>query len=145
MRVRKAKSRSEEAIALVIVMVAILVLAILAGGFAYSMKVETTLAMRANNESELAWLGRSGVEYARWILATQRTCPAEQYDALTQIWAGGSGGPCSTNSALGEVQREVHLGNGYFTWKITDHERKFNINVANEAILQQALLMMGVD
>jgi general secretion pathway protein K len=153
MRFAKSKPRSEEAIAIVIVMIAILVLAILAGGFAYSMKVETILAMRANNEAELEWLGRSGVEYARWILATQRTCPAEQYDALTQIWAGGSGGPCSTNSALGEVPHEVHLGPpnaqgqipSYFTWKITDHESKFNINVANEAILQQALLMMGVD
>lgn len=145
MKVIRLKSKSEEAIALVIVMIAILVLAILAGGFAYSMKVETTLAIHANNEAELEWLGRSGVEYARWILATQRTCPAEQYDALTQIWAGGSGGPCSTNSALGEVEHEVHLGHGYFTWKITDHESKYNINVANEALLQQALLLMGVD
>ena len=110
---REQKVRREEAIAIVIVMIAILVLAILAGGFAYSMKVETTLAMRANNEAELEWLGRSGVEYARWILATQRTCPAEQYEALTQVWAGGAGaGPCSTNSPLGEVQKEVHLGIG---------------------------------
>jgi general secretion pathway protein K len=137
--------KSEEAIALVIVMIAILVLGILAGGFATSMKVETILAIKSNNEAELEWLGRSGVEYARWILATQRSCPAEQYDALTQIWAGGSGGPCSTNSALGEVQHEVHLGHGYFTWKITDHESKYNINVANEPILQQALIVMGAD
>jgi len=148
MRIHKSssKARREEAIAIVIVMIAILVLAILAGGFAYSMKVETTLALRANNEAELEWLGRSGVEYARWILAAQRACPAEQFDALSQVWAGGTGnGPCSTNSALGEVIKEVHLGNGYFTWKITDHESKYNINVANEAILQQALLLMGVD
>ncbi len=61
MKVIRLKSKSEEAIALVIVMIAILVLAILAGGFAYSMKVETTLAIHANNEAELEWLGRSGV------------------------------------------------------------------------------------
>jgi general secretion pathway protein K len=110
------------------------------------MKVETTLAIHSNNEAELEWLGRSGVEYARWILSTQRSCPAEQYDALTQVWAGGpGGGPCSTNSALGEVIQDVQLGHGHFTWKIIDLERKYNINVASEAVLQQALLLMGVD
>src|SRR5947207_12462727 len=89
-------------------MIAIFVLTMMAGLLAYSMKVETTLAIHANNEAELEWLGRSGVEYARWILAAQRSCPAEPYDALTQVWAGGSGGPCTTNSALGDVLREVH-------------------------------------
>ena len=143
---RRRQSKSEEAIAIVIVMVAIFVLTMMAGVLAYSMKVETTLAIHSNNEAELQWLGRSGVEYARWILAAQRSCPAEQYDALTQIWATGvPSGPCSTNSALGEVEKEVHLGHGYFTWKIGDHESKWNINVANEAILQQALLLMGAD
>src|SRR5947199_184140 len=137
MIISRPRAKCEEAIALVIVMISILVLAILAGGFAYSMKVETTLAIHANNEAELQWLGRSGIEYARWILAAQRACPAEQYDALSQVWATGvPSGPCSTNGALGDVQQEVHLGHGYFKWKITDHESKYNINVANEAILQ---------
>src|SRR2546421_11778589 len=58
-------------IAIVIVLISIFVLAILAGGFATAMRVETKLARNANSESELEWLGRSGVEYARWILAQQ--------------------------------------------------------------------------
>ena len=41
--------------------------------------------------------------------------------------------------------RQVNLGTGSFTWKITDLERKFNINTAPEPILQQALMLMGVD
>src|ERR1043166_6875686 len=88
---------SQAGIALIIVMISILVLGLLAGRFAYSMKVETTLARNANSETELEWLGRSGVEYARWILVQQAMCSAEPYDASTQIWAGGSSGPCSTN------------------------------------------------
>ena len=60
---------SQQGIALVIVMISILVLTVLAGGFAYSMKVETKLARNANSEADLEWLGRSGVEYARWVLA----------------------------------------------------------------------------
>jgi general secretion pathway protein K len=139
----KTHKRSE-GIALVIVMISVAVLAILAGGFAFSMKVETRLARNANNESELEWLGRSGVEYARWILSEQLRIGSEPYDALNQVWAGGPGGIGTTNSALLDVQREVKLGNGSFTWKIVDLERKANINTANEGVLQQALMLMGV-
>jgi len=140
-----ARNPSESAIALIIVMISIFVLTILAAGFAFSMKVETKLARHANNETELQWLGRSGIEYARWVLMLQANCPLEPYDALNQAWAGGGGGICATNGGLAEVQREVHLGNGSFTWKMTDLERKWNINTANEMILQQALVLMGVD
>jgi len=69
----------------------------------------------------------------------------EPYDALNQVWAGGTGGLCATNGGLAEVQHEVHLGHGSFTWKMTDLERKWNINTANEPLLQQALILMGVD
>jgi general secretion pathway protein K len=130
---------------MVIVMIAIFVLAMLAGAFAWRMKVETKLAMNANSETELLWLGRSGVEYARYILSQQLRCPMEPYIALSQTWAGGAGGPCSTNGPLLDIQKEVTLGAGSFTWKITDLERKFNINIAPEPILQQACLLMGVD
>jgi len=141
MKLRHFKETS--GIALIIVMISVTVLAILAGGFAYSMKVETRLARNANNESELEWLGRSGVEYARWILSEQLRIGSEPYDALNQVWAGGPGGIGTTNSALLGVQREVKLGNGSFTWKILDLDRKANINTASEAVLQQALMLMG--
>src|SRR5207247_5416817 len=98
-------THSRAGIALVIVMICIFVLTVLAAGFAYSMKVETKLARNANYETELLWLGRSGVEYARYILAEQFRCPMEPYIALNQIWADGAGGPCSTNGALADIQR----------------------------------------
>src|SRR6185295_15734557 len=133
-------------IALIIVMISIFVLTILAAGFAYSMRVETKLAQHANNETELQILGRSGVAYARWVLALQGTCPMEPYDALNQPWATGSpSGLCATNGGLMDVRQEVQLGHGSFTWKMTDLERKWNINAANEFLLQQALLLEGVD
>lgn len=147
MRVRAASCRG--GIALVIVMISIFVLTMLAAGFAFSMKVETRLGQHASNETELHWLGRSGVEYCRWVLALQAGCPMEPYDSLDQVWAGGTaGGPCSSNGPLMEVQQRIELGHGSFTWKITDMERKWNINAindSNQAILQQALLLMGVD
>ena len=55
-------------------------------------------------------------------------------------------GMCATNGGLADIQSEVHLEHGgYFTWKMTDLERKWNINTANEPLLQQALILMGVD
>jgi general secretion pathway protein K len=140
---RLCYSKAADGIALVIVMISVTVLAILAGGFAYSMKVETRLARNANKESELEWLGRSGGEYARWILSEQMRIGSEPYDALNQIWAGGPGGVGTTNSALLDVQKEVQLGGGSFTWKIVDLDRKVNINTANEGVLQQAFMLMG--
>jgi general secretion pathway protein K len=135
-------------IALIIVMISILVLTILAAGFAYSMKVETKLARNANSEAELEWLGRSGVEYARWVLANSLLNPQQQYDSLDQPWATGSGWLGPTNAPIAEVQNPVTLGGGTFTWKIIDLERKFNINSPEpslQQVLPQALTLMGVD
>jgi type II secretory pathway component PulK len=142
---RITQRASRKGIALIIVMISILVLSVLAGGFAIFTKTETTLARNSNNEAELEWLGRSGVEYCRWILAQQMSCPAEPFDSLCQTWAGGPGGACSTNGPLADVQKEVQLGHGSFTWKMTDLESKWNINIAQEPILNQAMSLMQVD
>src|SRR5438445_7291995 len=129
-------STSQSGIALVIVMISIFVLTMLAAGFAFSMKVETKLAQHANNETQLQWVGRSGVAYAQWVLVLQGTCPLENFDALSQPWATGTAsGMCATNGGLADIQSEVHLEHGgSFTWKMTDLERKWNINTANEPI-----------
>jgi general secretion pathway protein K len=141
---RKKNSRS--GMALIVVMIAIFVFAGLAAKFALSMKVETKLAQKADNEQQLLWLGRSGVEYARWILAQSASIPSEPYDSLDQIWAGGPGGPGETNSPLAGISMDnFPVGEGTISIKITDLERKANINTANTATLQQALTLMGVD
>ena len=85
--------RHTQGMALLVAVIAILVLSLLAAGFALSMKVETRLAINANSETQIYWLGRSGVELARWVLAEQSRVANEPYDALNQIWAGGPGGP----------------------------------------------------
>lgn len=136
---------TESAIALIIVMISIFVLTILAGGFAYSMKVETRLARNANSEVELEWLGRSAVECARWELAQQFMITQEPYDGLDQVWAGGPGGIGTSNSPLADFKQEIDTKDGLATWTISDLESKANINIANEAMLQQALMVMGVD
>jgi type II secretory pathway component PulK len=133
----------ERGIALVIVMTIILFLSAMAGGFALSMKVETKLARNQDDETDLEWLAFSGVELARYVLGQQAAITATSWSSLNQKWAGGVG---VTNDALADVTLENNqLGPGYFSIKIVDQERKFNINAADTIILQQAMTLLGVD
>jgi len=133
-------------VALIVVMIAIAVFTALAGALAFSMKVETRLAMNADNEQQLLWLGRSGVEYARWILAQEASLAGQPYDSLNQIWAGGPGAMSETNSVLAGISLDdFPIGDGTVSLRIVDLERKANINTANAAVLQQALTVMGVN
>jgi general secretion pathway protein K len=144
----RVQEHSPAGIALLIVMVFIIGLTVLAGGFAYSMKVELRLARNASVEAELEWLGRSGVEYAKYVLALQKFVPNEGgYDALNQKWAGGPGGIGGlTNQMLADITLEgLQLGAGTFSVKIRDLERRVNLNLADPTLIQQALIVMGVD
>ena len=131
-------------IALIIVMITIFVLSVMAAIFVASMKVETKLAQNADHEQQLLWLGRSGVELARYVLAEQMKITGEPYDALNQVWAGGPGGLAESNSPLAGLSLDNYqVGDGFVSVKIIDLERKVNINTANAAALQQALTLMG--
>ena len=147
MRINSKNNRS--GIALIVVLIVIVVLGILAGGFAYSMKVETMLARHASFSTELDWLGRSGVEVAKWVLAQSSQGPNAQFDSLKQKWAGGIG---ETNDALAGVDLKNYpiYGpdgslRGTLAIDIKDLDRKFNINRADPIILNQALTLIGVD
>src|ERR1051325_3761603 len=134
---------SSRGIALVVVLIAIFVLSVIAGAFAYAMKVETKLAINTNHNAELEWLGRSGVEDAKWGLAQELKWP---YDSRLQKWAGGPGGDCETNGPLADISlNDVPISEGKVTIRITDLDSKVNINVAGPDVLQQGLTLMGVD
>lgn len=135
-------------IALIIVMIVIIVLAVLAGGFAYSMKVEMRLARNSSFDSDMENLGRSGVELARYVLAMQLRVPEQgAYTALNQKWANG---PAGTNELLMDINLDHNqLGTGEFSIRIVDMERKFNLSSIrderNSMILERALQMIGAD
>jgi general secretion pathway protein K len=139
-------SRKNNGIALIVVMIAIAVLMGLAFSFAFSMKIETRLAMNADAEQQMLWLGKSGVETARWVLSNEASAGGQPFDSLNQIWAGGPGAGGETNSALaGFSLTDIPMGAGTYSLKIVDLERKVNINSAPPVVLQQALTAMGVD
>jgi general secretion pathway protein K len=147
MIVRFGKVNFNRGIALIIVMIVIVILSVLAAGLAYSMKVETKLARNGTFETDLEWLGRSGVEFGRYVLGQQLGIPNEgAYASLNQKWAGGPGG---TNELLADIHLDNnHLGNGVFSVRIIDMERKFNlasITEGNIQIFDKALELVGVD
>jgi len=129
-------------IALVIVLVVIAALVVIATGFAFSMGVETRLVRNTRFNPDLDWLGRSGVELARYILS--KPVPGEErMDALHQRWAGGPGRAQETLDELKAWEQlpleNVALGQGKFSIKITDRERKLNINSARPELLRHIL------
>lgn len=112
--------------AIIIVLIVIVVLGLLAGAFAVAMKVEVRLAGNANNDAELDWLGRSGVEMARYVLGQSMNQP---YTSLNQLWAGGPGSASESNSVLMAISlKNNQLGDGRFSVHIEDLERRVNIN-----------------
>ena len=141
---------AERGIALIIVMIVIFVLALLAGGFAYSMKVETRLARNSSFDSDMENLGRSGVERARWILAEQLRDPDPElrgYTGLNQKWADG---PANINEPLVFVDlAHYELHPGTFSLRMVDMESKYNLSVIRDerfsSVLQRALEMLGTD
>ncbi len=136
------RSKNTAGFAVIVALVAVTVLTILAGAFAYSMKVETRLAQNADNDEQLLWLGRAGVERARWILAQE----PGGFTALNQIWAGGPGGGPETNSALAGISLDnFPVGEGSVALKIIELESKININAADSPLLQQVLTAQGAD
>lgn len=127
-------------------MIVVTVLSILAAGFAYSMRVEMRLARNSNADPTMEWIGRSGVELAKYVIALEAQTPGGSVQALNQKWAGGIG--TDTNGQLSQISlTDNYLGKGKFSVKIVDSERKFNINRVqqSETILRRALEVMGMD
>lgn len=125
------------------VMLVVTALAVIAGGFAYSVRIETTLARNAGDDREFEWMAHSGVEFARYVLSQQMAIREQPFDSKHQFWAGRR---FETNDVFeGMSLKDVPLGRGSFSVEIEDLDSKFNINLANEEILRNALEMIGID
>jgi general secretion pathway protein K len=129
--------------AVIIALVAVTVLTLLAGAFAYAMKIETRLAANTNDDEQFYWIGRGGVDRACWWLALEGNQP---FSSKQQYWAGGPGEGPETNGPLaGESLTGYPIGEGTVSLSMTEMESKININNANEPLLKQTLTAMGAD
>ena len=136
-------ARKNQGFAVIIVLVAITVLTLLAGAFAYAMKIETRLAANTNDDEEFYWIGRGGVDRACWWLALEGNQP---FSSRQQYWAGGPGDGPETNGPLaGESLAGFQIGEGTVSLSMTELESKININSADSPLLQQVLTAQGAD
>ncbi|MGA2138566.1 MAG: type II secretion system minor pseudopilin GspK [Verrucomicrobiia bacterium] len=127
--------RGRNGVAIVIVLWVVLVLSLLISGFAFTMRVETHVALYARMELKAEMLARSGIEVARMQLILHQQSPTESgFDAPNQLWA--------TNELL-YVDHE--LGEGTFNVKVTDEESKIPINVATDVQLKRLMELLDVD
>ena len=141
MKISRKSNRS--GFAVIVALVAVTVLMILAAAFAYSMKVETKLAQNADSDEQLLWLGRAGVERARWILSLEGK---QSFTCKNQIWAGGPGMGAETNGPLAGISlNDYPVGEGVVSLKFFELESKININTADGPLLRQVLTAMGAD
>jgi general secretion pathway protein K len=145
MRIHQKKSRG--GFALILVMLTIITLTALVASLAISMNTEMRLARNSDYDTEMEWMGRSGVELAEFALANK--CAAQKgIDALDQFWAGRTS-PCSNDIPQISL-KNVPLGHGQISVTITDMERKWSINLVANArqpqleILQKAMAEVGV-
>jgi general secretion pathway protein K len=147
LKTRLTHSSSRDGIALLMVMMTVIVLSAIVGSMAISMSTEMRLARNTTYDAQMEWMGRSGVELARYALANK--CPEQKnIDALNQFWAGGTS-PCS-NDVENVSLKNFPLGLGHITVTITDMERKWDINLVcnprqpQREIMQKALTEVGV-
>jgi type II secretory pathway component PulK len=165
-------NKNKRGVALLVVLGFVIVLSTLATAFTTNMQVEAILARNSDAESDVDWLCRSGVEYAKYVLSQQMADTETPYDSLNQKWAGGPGVTNGlnlfhdtlnmTNSgwAPGTVigllypdptlDEEQEIQSWRCSVEIVDLERKFNINRAAGRSMgrypfEQAFGMMGVD
>ncbi|MBI1840703.1 MAG: general secretion pathway protein GspK [Verrucomicrobia bacterium] len=137
-----ARATQRGGIALIMVLMVIIVLAALAGGFAYSMRIETKLARNVSWDTDFEWMARSGIEVAKYALS-QRSGISGGYDSLGQAWAGGR---AETNDTVARLLGNwIQLGNGEFRVTLEDMDRKFNINNADEQVLRKAAEVVNID
>lgn len=102
-----------------------------------------TIRERSHDQA-LEWLGRSGVELARYVLMME--FKTDHPDALTAKWAGGQG---EANSPVANIPLEnFQLGRGSLSVRICDQDRKWNINLNTErfeSMVPMGLWLMGVE
>lgn len=136
-------AKNHRAFAVIIALVAVTILTLMAGAFAYAMKVETRLAANTNDDEEFYWIGRGGVERACWWLALEGNQP---YSSKQQYWNHGPGDGPETNSALaGESLDNFQIGQGSVSLTLMEQESKININNADGPLLTQVLTAQGAD
>lgn len=138
---RHSSFRSQRGAVLILSLWMVMVLTLLAFSLAMEIQVETRLTSTYRDQFKAEMLARHGIARAVSDLRNDRliekgeeqeedsTAPAEEFDALGDVWAGGTSEP-----RLFEVDREMQSGKkieGEYELLVIDEESKLFINSSN--------------
>ncbi len=126
-------------VALVIVIWIIVVLIAIVGEFSYSMRTEINIARNFKEEEEAYQLALAGIEQAKLELLSAKTNAVVYLDEDNELVFGND------SEDKEKLERKKDLGNGSFTYTITDEDGKLNINTESLERLKYIFLETGID
>jgi len=126
-------------VALVIVIWIIVVLIAIVGEFSYSMRTEINIARNFKEEEEAYQLALAGIEQAKLELVSAKTNAAVYIGEGNMLLFG------DITEEQEKPERKDSLGNGSFTYTISDEDGKMNINTESLERLKYIFLETGID
>ncbi len=124
-------------VALILVVWIIVVLIAIAGEFSYSMRTEVNIARNFKEEEQTYQLALAGIEKAKFEILSVKA-PAITYLNDENILMFG-------DDEEEAPVRDEKLGNGGFSYIITDEDGKMNINTESLERLKYLLIETGID
>jgi general secretion pathway protein K len=148
----KKLKTNQKGIALMIVLWVLVLLMALATEFAFSMKMEVNTTRNYKEDTESYYLAKAGLN-----LALAELFKNASFHSIHSEYGWITGNPVKVSNpntdslpedgieAFDIVNRtDIKLGNGTFTYKITDENGKISINSATKKMLNQLLAYSGV-
>lgn len=132
---------NERGFALVAVLLVLGLLGIIGAEFAYSMRLEAEAMRTWRDGMRAAHLAEAGVEQALRELTGEFQYVSLPFDGVLTFYKQGP--PLAVVPRF--LRTKVRLGNGEFTYRITDEQSRINVNTATQEQLDKLLQCLGVD
>jgi general secretion pathway protein K len=132
---------NERGFALVAVLLVLGLLGIIAAEFAYSMRLEAEAMRTWRDGMRAAHLAEAGVEQALRELTGEFQYVSLPFDGVLTFYKQGT--PLAVVPRF--LRTKVRLGNGEFTYRITDEQSRINVNTATPEQLDKLFQCLGVD
>ncbi len=138
--------RSERGFALLAVMLVLALLGIIVAEFAFSMRLEATMVRSFKEEIIGAHLAEAGVQQAIREILTDSTIQGLVDDPLSDESVPLLTFFRSPTQPLPRLPRSlVSLGEGRFSYRLTDEEARINLNLSPPDLIDRLLLTLGVE
>lgn len=135
----RAAGNAERGIVLIIVLLVLSTLLAIVGEFALAMRLEATTTLNFRAALAASYLAEAG--YHRAVAEILPASLAQQLDEGGLLTFRRS----RLEPAKAPVRRDLALGPGRFSYRITDEEARINVNRATPDVLHRLLSELGVE